>query len=323
MHLPLRRRRRPTSWVPFVALALLWGCAGQGPPVETSGNQFDQIQRNIFDVHCLGAGCHNAQEQAGGMNLSDGSSWPQLVNVMPQNPVAQAAGLLRVVPNDPATSFLLIKLNGPAPGEGSRMPLGMTPLSPTDIQAIQAWIEAGAPRGESTESSPTPTTLPTATDTPLPSATATVSPTPADTGTPTASVTGTPPSTNTPSATPSASPSPSPTPTPGMFDQIQTNIFNTTCTDAFCHDAQGMSGGLVLVAGQSYGNLVNVAPQNPVALNDGLLRVDPGHPENSFLLIKLTGPALGEGSMMPLLKDPLTSDQIQLITDWINAGAPQ
>src|SRR5262249_48642548 len=80
MRLPLRPCRRPIYYTVLVALALLWGCAGQGPPVEPTGNQFDAIQRDIFDVHCLSAGCHNAQEQAGGMNLSQGSAWPNLVN---------------------------------------------------------------------------------------------------------------------------------------------------------------------------------------------------------------------------------------------------
>src|SRR5215471_15223197 len=244
MHLLLRPSRRPSCWTVLIALALLWGCAGEGPPPETSGGQFDDIQRNIFDVHCLSAGCHNAQDQGGGMNLSDGVSYDQLVNVVPQNPVAAADGLKRVVPLVPATSFLLIKLNGPAPGEGSRMPLGMTALSPSDIQSIQEWILAGAPRGGTPAPSTSPTPPSTATDTPLPSATATESPTPADTGTPTETVTGTAPSTNTPSATPTPSPSPSPTPTLSMFEQIQTTIFNTTCIDSFCHDVQGMSGGL-------------------------------------------------------------------------------
>ena len=53
----------------------------------------------------------------------------------------------------------------------------------------------------------------------------------------------------------------------------------------------------------------------------GQLRVDPGRPDNSFLLIKLVGPPLGAGSRMPLLGDPLDAGQIQLVADWILQGA--
>ena len=63
----------------------------------------------------------------------------------------------------------------------------------------------------------------------------------------------------------------------------------------FCHDSIGMSGGLVLLEGQSYGNLVDVPPQNAAALARGLLRVTPDDPDNSFLLVKLIAPTSAEG----------------------------
>jgi hypothetical protein len=47
------------------------------------------------------------------------------------------------------------------------------------------------------------------------------------------------------------------------------------------------------------------------------LRVDPGHPENSFLLVKLEGPPPDQGSRMPLTGAPLTDAEIQRIRDWI------
>lgn len=297
------------------AVASLCGCAGNGPASQSGGSAFDQLQVNIFNQHCLAAGCHNTQAQAGSMDLTTGLSYDQLVNVTPSNPVAQSAGLRRVVPFDPNSSFLLIKLTGPGAGEGSQMPQGMYPLSPSDIDAIRSWILAGAPRGNTPEPTVTPTP-------PLPTATASDSPTPLDTATPAPTVTGTPPSTST--VTPTASPSPSPTVTPTLsaFGQIQQTIFNTTCTDAFCHDAQGQMGGLVLVEGQSYANLVGVVPQNAAAAAAGLLRVTPNDPDRSFLVTKVAGqPPLVYGSQMPLGKTPLTAAQVQLIRDWISAGA--
>jgi hypothetical protein len=78
---------------------------------------------------------------------------------------------------------------------------------------------------------------------------------------------------------------------------------------------------LVLERGQSYAALVNAPASNASAHQAGLLRVAPRDPEHSFLLIKLTAPGPGEGSQMPLGRTPLPADQIQLIRDWIAAGA--
>jgi hypothetical protein len=321
-----RRRARLTHGAGLCAVALLYGCAGAGPPPQDPGGQYDQIQRTIFDRFCLDAGCHNPQARAGSLDLSPGVSYDNLVNVVPNNPVASATGLLRVQPFQPANSFLLIKLTGPGPGEGTRMPQGKDPLSQTDIDSIQSWIVAGAPRGGTAGPTATPTEVPpTATDTivPSPTATPTITPTPVDTATPTATVTGSAPPTSTATVTPTVTPSPSPSPTAtvDMFTEIQTTIFNTTCVDAFCHDTATKSGNLTLVEGLSYANLVGVTPQNAAAVAAGYLRVDPFNPDNSFLLVKVTNPTPLEGNRMPLLKPPLSATQIELIRDWIAAGA--
>ena len=341
MNLAWCRRARLTRSMICAVLAALYGCAGDGLPPAASTGQFDEIQRTIFDPHCLSAGCHNPQSLAGNMNLSAGASYDQLVNVQPDNPVARSMGLLRVQPFNPGNSFILVKLSGPGLGEGSRMPMGMDPLSQSDIAMIQAWITAGAPRGSTvgptTSPTPDPTTAtpteaptPVATDTPIPPPTSTDTSTPA---TPSVTETGTPPTATASvagsvTATPSATIAPTTTPTAtaatsSAFQEIQTTIFNPTCTGAFCHDVLGMSAGLVLVEGQSYDHLVGVPPQNEAALQAGLLRVDPGNPDNSFLIVKLTNPSLLEGSRMPLGKQPLSADQIQLIRQWISDGAPQ
>jgi hypothetical protein len=323
------RERRPTVrgvHLGRTALlaALLYGCAGDGPPPTAAGSAFDQIQTEIFNQNCLSAGCHNAQFQAGGLNLTAGVSYSQLVDVLSVNAVAQSQGLLRVKPFDPDNSFLIIKLTGPGEGEGTRMPQGMNPLPQSDIDMIRSWILDGAPPPGTAVPTATPTAdPPTATVTPPPTATET----PSITATVTATVTGSaPPSstvTDTPTITPtpSDSPSPSPTPTLSLFEQIQTTIFNPTCTEMFCHDAIGMSGGLVLLEGQSFGNLVNVPPQNVAALERGLLRVDPDDPDNSFLLVKLVGPTAAEGLRMPQGKPPLPPEQIELVRQWIEQGA--
>lgn len=138
--------RRRTALAVLPAALLLYGCAGDGPPASTASSEYDRIQQQIFNQHCLSAGCHNATAQAGSLNLTAGVSYGDLVGVTPDNAVAAAQGLLRVEPFNPANSFILIKLTAPAPGEGGRMPLGMQPLSPSDIDMIRTWIADGAPR---------------------------------------------------------------------------------------------------------------------------------------------------------------------------------
>ncbi len=125
------------------------------------------------------------------------------------------------------------------------------------------------------------------------------------------------------SATPSGAAVPTPTPPSGGagFTTIQATIFNAGCTDLACHSAQVAQGGLVLEGGQSYAALVNAPASNASAHQAGLLRVAPHDPDHSFLLIKLTAPGPGEGSPMPLGRTPLPAEQIQLIRDWIAAGA--
>ena len=54
-------------------------------------------------------------------------------------------GRLFVAPGAPAASYLLDKLEGRDLCFGGRMPLGVEPLGPEQIEKIAAWICAGAP----------------------------------------------------------------------------------------------------------------------------------------------------------------------------------
>lgn len=110
------------------------------------------------------------------------------------------------------------------------------------------------------------------------------------------------------------------------------NIFQANCVT--CHDASSPAGGLNLVASSStvYTSLVNVNPNNPAALAKGDKRIKPGDPHRSFLLRKCqngldpdNGLSTGEGAVMPdgVGAIPLTNKEIELIRQWIYAGAPQ
>ena len=107
-----------------------------------------------------------------------------------------------------------------------------------------------------------------------------------------------------------------PTPAPVSFDELQTTIFSPTCAMQFCHDAASHNENLDLSAGAAYANLVSVP-----SVESNLLRVAPGDPANSFLILKLTGPPPGQGSQMPSGLPPLPANQIQMIRNWILQGA--
>jgi mono/diheme cytochrome c family protein len=102
------------------------------------------------------------------------------------------------------------------------------------------------------------------------------------------------------------------------FAQIQAQIFTPVCAKAGCHAAGSSPSGLVLAAGQSYGNLVG----RPANENTSLDRVAPGNPDASYIILKLRGDPSITGERMPLGGPYLSADQIAGIAAWIRAGAP-
>jgi mono/diheme cytochrome c family protein len=91
-------------------------------------------------------------------------------------------------------------------------------------------------------------------------------------------------------------------------------IFSSRCIA--CHIGAGAPQGMKLDAANSYDNIVNV-PSKEVP---SLMRVEPGDPDNSYLVQKVEGTA-AEGERMPLGQTPLTAAQIALIRRWISEGA--
>ncbi len=94
--------------------------------------------------------------------------------------------------------------------------------------------------------------------------------------------------------------------------QIQT-IWNSRCSG--CHTGGGVSGGLKLDTGQSFGNLVGVQ-----ATSSSLKRVEPGEPGQSFLFQKINCAQPDSGSRMPP-GGRLELNLQALVRDWIAQGA--
>jgi hypothetical protein len=99
------------------------------------------IQKNVFDVSCT-TNCHSGPNPGAGMNLTAPFAHAHLVNVAS----TQFGGWIRVVPNAPGASMLMVQLGGePGPELEGFMPWGMPRLCDPMIDAIRRWIAAGAP----------------------------------------------------------------------------------------------------------------------------------------------------------------------------------
>lgn len=119
------------------------------------------------------------------------------------------------------------------------------------------------------------------------------------------------------------------------YEIIQGEIWDQSCIS--CHvsgSSFARQSDLILTTDVSYDQLVNRAPDNVAAGEDGLLLVgDKGLESlyNSFLWEKINAPDREHfysdhpqyGSQMPLGGDPLTNGQLEFIRQWILAGAPK
>ena len=97
------------------------------------------------------------------------------------------------------------------------------------------------------------------------------------------------------------------------FSNVWSEVLNPTCVS--CHG--GGSGGLSMPdQATAYDNLVGVASVG----SPSDIRVVAGDSDASYLIHKLEGATDIAGSKMPL-SGSVSADHIQLIRDWIDAGA--
>lgn len=101
------------------------------------------------------------------------------------------------------------------------------------------------------------------------------------------------------------------------LSRIQAEVFTPTCATSNCHTGSNAPHGLDLSAGAARASLVNVASRE----RPDLLRVAPGDPDNSYLVKKLRGDPDIVGGRMPLGGERLPQAQIDLVVEWIRAGA--
>ena len=103
-------------------------------------------------------------------------------------------------------------------------------------------------------------------------------------------------------------------------------IFDRSCALVSCHTGAVPAQGQDLTAGVAYSQLVNV----PSTEQPKLKRVNPGHPELSYLVRKIEGGPNISGVLMPNGcpgvpqngAQCLTADEIAAIVQWVTECAP-
>src|SRR5262245_45075639 len=133
------RRAQARLWVVPLAFCTLTACGsgdgfvGSGGVIGPLEPNFNSIQANVFDAHCVQ--CHAGANAPVGLRLDAANSYANLVGVAS----VEQASLRRVAPGDANNSYIIHKLEGTA-AVGARMPAGLPPLPQSDINAIRQWI---------------------------------------------------------------------------------------------------------------------------------------------------------------------------------------
>jgi hypothetical protein len=95
-------------------------------------------------------------------------------------------------------------------------------------------------------------------------------------------------------------------------------MFASSCLGNGCHDAASMAANLSLVGGVAHAELVGVVADQC----NGTLLVEAGAPQLSYLVHKLTGLEICNGSQMPKQAPPLSWAEVDAVSRWICADAP-
>jgi hypothetical protein len=130
------------------------GSVSTRPPVNDASpaesGQFHQTVRPILEKYC--SGCHSEASPDGMLSLGGRISSAQVVSNLINMPTVRGGQFMRVVPGAPDRSWLYLKVAGLASragcvGEcstGVMPPTGSVTLLPSELDAIRAWITAGA-----------------------------------------------------------------------------------------------------------------------------------------------------------------------------------
>jgi hypothetical protein len=116
-------------------------CAAGACTCGSASVSFAAAVQPIFTASCAQNGCHKGIAAQGGLDLSAGKAYADLVNVT----AAQCSDQRKLVlPGQPSQSYLIDKMMNVDICSGTKMPkVGLLP--PSQITTIADWICAGAP----------------------------------------------------------------------------------------------------------------------------------------------------------------------------------
>ncbi|MEZ4699595.1 MAG: DUF5777 family beta-barrel protein [Rhodothermales bacterium] len=131
----------------FLALGITAPAVGQSADLEARVSE-------LFNRSCTAAGCHSAPIAQMNMNLQPDNFYASTVGEASM----ERPELKRIVPGDPASSYLIMKLKGDPGIIGLQMPMTGDKLTPAEIGLVEDWIrslggvdearKAAAPRAE-------------------------------------------------------------------------------------------------------------------------------------------------------------------------------
>ncbi len=97
------------------------------------------------------------------------------------------------------------------------------------------------------------------------------------------------------------------------LENVQETVFNTSCAVSGCHAGASPQQGLDLSPGVAGANLIGVDSRELPSFK----RVDPGNPDDSYLVMKIEGDSRIVGQRMPIGRPPLSSAEITLVREWV------
>ena len=140
----------------FLGICLVTACFWC-PNLIYSQTEIPDEVLDIFDNKCAFVGCHAGTTSPKGLDLTEDFALSSLVN----QASVDVASYMRVKPQDPVRSYLIMKLKGTSGIEGDKMPKGSDALSQSEIGEIESWInslpaglKAEAPEREYAEAFP-------------------------------------------------------------------------------------------------------------------------------------------------------------------------
>ena len=110
-------------------------------------NNLSTIQQFVFTPQCSGSlsSCHDSVAPAGNLDLSDAAtSRAEMLGVLSDG-TFNAANIAIVDSGNSGASFLYLKVTGANGISGTAMPATGQALCAEKVNAIEAWIDAGAP----------------------------------------------------------------------------------------------------------------------------------------------------------------------------------